>query len=213
MPPGLRGSHKTCLAPAGCGVRWRRRPRADGMFCESPLLLLELDPQHRVDRRAPLVLAVLFFVRAAPDWVLQASEYEPGFRELSAWLSEHVDPDREAVVTLGSKEGLAHLALAILAPGDVVFCPSPTYPIHQYSVILAGGDLRSIPMVPGGDFFGHLVEAMRQTWPKPKLLVLNFPHNPTTEVVDKPFFEKIVAFAHEHGLMVVHDLVGNPNVL
>ncbi len=117
-----------------------------------------------------------------------------------------LDPDTEAVATIGSKEGLAHLALAVLGPGDVVFCPSPTYPIHQYSVILAGGDLRSIPLLPGEDFFAHLVEAMRQTWPKPKLLVLNFPHNPTTLVVDRPFFEKIVDFAREHHLMVVHDL-------
>ena len=117
-----------------------------------------------------------------------------------------LDPDSEAIATIGSKEGLGHLALAILGPGDVVFCPSPTYPIHQYSVIIAGGDLRSIPLIPGEDFFAHLVEAMRQTWPKPKLLVLNFPANPTTEVVDLGFFEKIVAFAREHKLMVIHDL-------
>lgn len=117
-----------------------------------------------------------------------------------------LDPDSEAVVTIGSKEGLAHLALAVLGPGDVVFCPSPTYPIHQYSVIIAGGDLRSIPLVPGIDFFESLVEAMRQTWPKPKLLILNFPHNPTTAVVDAPFFEKVVDFAREHDLLVVHDL-------
>ncbi|MGD0950301.1 MAG: alanine transaminase [Candidatus Binatia bacterium] len=117
-----------------------------------------------------------------------------------------LDADTEAVVTIGSKEGLAHLALAIIGPGDVVFCPSPTYPIHQYSVIIAGGDLRSIPLIPGQDFFGHLVEAMRQTWPRPKLLILNFPHNPTTEVVDINFFRKIVDFAREHSLMVIHDL-------
>jgi len=117
-----------------------------------------------------------------------------------------LDPDSEAVVTIGSKEGLAHLALAILAPGDVVFCPSPTYPIHQYSVVIAGGDLRSIPLIPGEDFFAHLVEAMRQTWPKPKLLILNFPHNPTTEVVDLDFFRRIVDFAREHSLIVIHDL-------
>jgi alanine-synthesizing transaminase len=117
-----------------------------------------------------------------------------------------LDPDSEACVTIGSKEGIAHLALAVLAPGDVVLCPSPTYPIHQYSVILAGGDLRSIPLVPGQDFFENLVEAMRQTWPKPKLLVLNFPHNPTTSVVDRAFFERIVDFAREHDLIVVHDL-------
>ncbi|MFQ5667092.1 MAG: alanine transaminase [Candidatus Binatia bacterium] len=117
-----------------------------------------------------------------------------------------LDPDSEAVATIGSKEGLGHLALAILGPGDVVFCPSPTYPIHQYSVIIAGGDLRSIPLVPGEDFFAHLVEAMRQTWPRPKLLILNFPHNPTTEVVELNFFKRIVEFAREHALMVIHDL-------
>src|SRR5262247_2835834 len=117
-----------------------------------------------------------------------------------------LDPDSEAVVTIGSKDGLAHLALAILGPGDVVFCPSPTYPIHQYSVIIAGGDLRSIPLIPGGDFLGALQEAVRTTWPKPKLLILNFPANPTTEVVDLAFFEGIVEFAREHECLVVHDL-------
>ena len=95
-----------------------------------------------------------------------------------------LDADAEAIVTIGSKEGIGHLALAILGPGDVVLCPSPTYPIHQYSVIIAGGDLRSVPLTPGGDFFAHLQEAVKQAWPKPKLLILNFPHNPTTEVVD-----------------------------
>src|SRR5437867_4749263 len=89
---------------------------------------------------------------------------------------------------------------------DVVFCPSPTYPIHQYSVIIAGGDLRSIPLMPGGDFLGLLQEAVRTTWPKPKLLILNFPHNPTTEVVDLDFFRGVVEFAREHECLVVHDL-------
>jgi alanine-synthesizing transaminase len=116
------------------------------------------------------------------------------------------DPDREAIVTIGSKEGIGHLALAMLGPGDVVFVPSPTYPIHQYSVIIAGGDLRSIPLMPGGDFLAALHEAVRTTWPKPRLLILNFPANPTTEVVDLAFFEGIVAFAREHGCLVVHDL-------
>jgi len=117
-----------------------------------------------------------------------------------------LDPDTEAVVTLGSKEGIAHLGLALLGPGDVVLCPTPTYPIHHYSVIIAGGDLRTVPLVPGDDFFGRLVEAIAQTWPKPKLLILNFPHNPTTEVVDIDFFRKIVDLAVEHRLLVVHDL-------
>jgi len=117
-----------------------------------------------------------------------------------------LDPDSEAIATIGSKEGLGHLALAILGPGDVVLCPSPTYPIHQYSVIIAGGDLRSIPLIPGEDFFAHLVDAVKQTWPRPKLLILNFPANPTTEVVDLHFFEKIVDFARENSLLVIHDL-------
>ena len=116
-----------------------------------------------------------------------------------------IDPDSEAIVTIGSKEGLAHLVMAILDPGDVVFCPSPTYPIHQYSVIIAGGDLRSIPMYSSGDLFSHLQEAVKQSWPKPKLLIINFPHNPTTEVVDLDFFYRIVQFAQEHGLLVIHD--------
>src|SRR5437867_2651679 len=117
-----------------------------------------------------------------------------------------LDPDAEAIVTIGSKEAIGHLALALLGPGDVVFCPSPTYPIHQYSVIIAGGDLRSIPLMPGGDFLGLLQEAVRTTWPKPKLLILNFPHNPTTEVVDLDFFRGVVEFAREHECLVVHDL-------
>ena len=117
-----------------------------------------------------------------------------------------IDPDTEAVATIGSKEGLAHLALAIINPGDLVLAPSPTYPIHAYSVIIAGGDLRSIPLLPGVDFFEELEKAAKEAWPKPKLLILNFPHNPTTEVVDKDFFVKVVAFAKEHELMVIHDL-------
>lgn len=118
----------------------------------------------------------------------------------------NIDPDTEAVVTIGSKEGLAHLALAIISPGDVVLVPNPTYPIHAYSVVIAGGDLRSIPLLPGVDFFSELEKATKEAWPRPKLLILNFPHNPTTEVVDKTFFEKIVAFAKEHDMMVIHDL-------
>jgi alanine-synthesizing transaminase len=116
-----------------------------------------------------------------------------------------LDPDSEAIATIGSKEGIGHLALAILGPGDVVLCPTPTYPIHQYSVIIAGGDLHSVPLLPGGDFLARLVDAVRTTWPKPKLLILNFPHNPTTETVTIDFFRAIVDFAREHSMMVVHD--------
>src|SRR5207245_1575403 len=117
-----------------------------------------------------------------------------------------LDPDAEAIVTMGSKEGIGHLALAMLGPGDVVLCPSPTYPIHQYSVIIAGGDLRTIPLLPGTDFLASLQDAMRTTWPRPKALIINFPHNPTTEVVELDFFRGIVAFAREHDCLVVHDL-------
>jgi len=117
-----------------------------------------------------------------------------------------LDPNTEAIATIGSKEGISHLALAIIGPGDVVFAPNPTYPIHAYSVIIAGGDLRSIPLIPGRDFFEDLLSATKQTWPKPKMLVINFPHNPTTEVVDLEFFKKIVEFAKEHKMMVIHDL-------
>jgi alanine-synthesizing transaminase len=117
-----------------------------------------------------------------------------------------LDPDAEAIVTIGSKEGIGHLALGVLGSGDTVLCPSPTYPIHAYSVIIAGGDLRSVPLMPGGDFFGLLQEAVRTLWPKPKVLILNFPHNPTTEVVDLAFFKRIVDFAREHECLVVHDL-------
>jgi alanine-synthesizing transaminase len=117
-----------------------------------------------------------------------------------------IDPDSEAIVTIGTKEGLSHLALATLGPGDVVFVPTPAYPIHPYSVIIAGGDVRAIPLVEGRDFFADLQTAMRQIWPKPKMLIISFPHNPTTRVVDFGFFEKIVDFARAHDMMVIHDL-------
>jgi alanine-synthesizing transaminase len=116
-----------------------------------------------------------------------------------------LDPDREAIAVIGSKEGLAHFILMTIGPGDVVLCPDPAYPIHQYSVIISGGDLRTVPLTPDTDFFENLETAMRRTWPKPKLLVLSFPANPTGQVVDRAFFEKIIAFARENDLMVVHD--------
>ncbi len=117
-----------------------------------------------------------------------------------------LDPETEAVVTMGSKEGLAHLSLAMLSPGDVVLAPDPTYPIHAYAPIIAGADVRSIPIGPGRDFFEDLTTAVRQAWPKPKLLFLCYPHNPTTEVTDIEFFKKVVEFAKEHKIWVVHDL-------
>ena len=117
-----------------------------------------------------------------------------------------LDPELESVVTIGAKEGLSHLALATLGPGDVVLVPDPTYPIHAYSVVIAGGDLRSVPLMGEGDFFQRLLAATEQTWPQPKMLIISFPHNPTTKVVDINFFEDLVAFARDHHMMIVHDL-------
>ncbi|MHB1567094.1 MAG: alanine transaminase [Acidiferrobacter sp.] len=117
-----------------------------------------------------------------------------------------LDMDREAIVTIGSKEGLAHFALATTGPGDVILVPNPSYPIHPYGFVIAGADIRHVPLVPGGDFFTELESAIRNCWPKPKMLVLNFPSNPTTQCVDLHFFEQVVAVAREHGIIVVHDL-------
>jgi alanine-synthesizing transaminase len=116
-----------------------------------------------------------------------------------------LDPDSECIAVMGAKEGLSHFVLMTIGPGDVVLCPDPAYPIHPYSVIIAGGDLRHVPLTPDSDFIENLQTAMSRTWPRPKLLVLSFPHNPTTTAVDRGFFERIVAFAREHDLMVVHD--------
>lgn len=117
-----------------------------------------------------------------------------------------LDWESEAIVTIGSKEGLAHLALATMGPGDTVLVPNPAYPIHPYGFVIAGADVRHVPLVPGVDFFVELEKAIRESWPKPKMLVLNFPANPTTQCVELEFFERIVAVAREHGIWVVHDL-------
>src|SRR5205085_5524196 len=130
-------------------------------------------------------------------------------RAMSTWYRDRygvdVDPDSEVIATIGTKEGMAHLALAVLRPGDGALVPNPTYPIHSYSVVIADADLRSVPLTPDGDFFGRLQETARLAWPKAKLLILSFPHNPTTMCVDRDFFVKVVDFAKEHRLMVVHD--------
>ncbi len=117
-----------------------------------------------------------------------------------------IDPEKEAVVTIGSKEGLSHLVLATVQPGDVVMTPAPAYPIHPYSVIIAGGEVTSIPIGPGIDFFAEMEKAFKKTWPRPKMLIINFPHNPTTEVVEGlEFFTRVVDFARENSVMVIHD--------
>jgi len=116
-----------------------------------------------------------------------------------------LDPDSEAIATIGSKEGIAHLALAITSPGDSVLVPTPTYPIHTYAFILANGDVIHVPLSADVDFFDALLDAFKRNWPRPKVMIINFPHNPTTLVVDIDFFEKVVDFAKEHDLIVIHD--------
>jgi alanine-synthesizing transaminase len=139
-----------------------------------------------------------------------ASAGIPKLREaFAAWWGRRygvdLDPNTEVVATMGAKDALAHMVLAIVQPGDVVFVPSPTYPIHPYSVVIAGGDLRHIPIRPDSDFYEDLKAAARLTWPLPKMLIISFPHNPTTMVVDQDFFKRIVEFAHEYKIMVIHD--------
>src|SRR5829696_9887637 len=114
-----------------------------------------------------------------------------------------LDPDSEAIVTIGSKEGIAHLMLATLERGDTVLVPNPSYPIHIYGAIIAGADIRSVRMTPGVDFFAELERAIRELTPKPRMLVLGFPSNPTAQCVDLNFFEKIIALARQHNILVV----------
>ena len=117
-----------------------------------------------------------------------------------------LNPDTQAIATMGAKEGLSHLCLAMLEPGDVVFAPDPTYPIHVYAPVICGADVRRVPIGEGRDFFDDLLTATKQTWPKPKLLILSFPHNPTTQVTTLDFFQKVVDFAKEHKIWVIHDM-------
>ncbi len=131
-------------------------------------------------------------------------------RAICSWYKRRfdveLDSEKHAIVTIGSKEGLAHLALATVEPGDAVLVPNPAYPIHPWAIVIAGADIRHVPLVPGGDFFAELEEAIRHSWPKPKMLVINFPANPTAQCVDLSFFQKIVGIAREHGIWIVHDL-------
>src|SRR5262247_58834 len=131
-------------------------------------------------------------------------------RAIGTWYQRRygveLDPDSETIVTIGSKEGLAHLMLACLERGDTVLVPNPSYPIHIYGAIIAGADIRSVRMTPGVDFFAELERAIRELTPKPKMLILGFPSNPTAQCVDLAFFEQIVALARQHDILVVHDL-------
>ncbi len=140
-----------------------------------------------------------------------ASRGIPGLRKAQAAYYQRrfgvtLDPDKEVIVTLGSKEGLANLAEAITAPGDVVLAPNPSYPIHTFGFIIAGAAIRSIPAAPGEEFFERLTNAMRYTVPRPRVLVVGYPSNPTAYVADIPFYERLVAFAREYELIVISDL-------
>ncbi len=131
-------------------------------------------------------------------------------RAMCRWYADRygvqLDEETEAIVTIGSKEGLSHLAMAIVGPGDAVLVPNPSYPIHPYGFVIAGADIRHVPLTDDVDFFAELEKAIRTSWPKPKALVLNFPGNPTTRCVDADFFARVVEIAREHGIWVIQDL-------
>ena len=131
-------------------------------------------------------------------------------RAITQWYQTRygvdLDPETEAIVTIGSKEGLAHLMLATLDRGDTVLVPNPSYPIHIYGAIIAGADIRSVKLTPGVDFFGELERAIRETLPKPRMIVIGFPSNPTAQCVDLDFFRRVIDLAREHGIYVIHDL-------
>jgi alanine-synthesizing transaminase len=161
-------------------------------------------PQHIVDK---LVEAS----RRPNTHGYSVSKGIPRLRKaISDWYKRRyavdIDPDSEAIVTIGSKEGLAHLMLATLDRGDTVLVPNPSYPIHIYGAVIAGADIRSVRMTPGVDFFEELERAIRESIPKPKMMILGFPSNPTAMCVDLGFFERVIALARQHDILVVHDL-------
>jgi len=131
-------------------------------------------------------------------------------RAISHWYKDRyqvdIDPESEAIVTIGSKEGLAHLMLATLDHGDTVLVPNPSYPIHIYGAVIAGAQVRSVPLVAGVDFFTELERAIRESYPKPKMMILGFPSNPTAQCVELDFFERVIALAKQYNILVIHDL-------
>ncbi|RQO78319.1 alanine transaminase [Aquitalea sp. FJL05] len=160
----------------------------------------------------PHIVAKLNEVSQRPDTHgYSASKGIPRLRRaISRWYKDRyqveIDPNSEAIVTIGSKEGLAHLMLATLDGGDTVLVPDPSYPIHIYGAVIAGAQIRSVPLVPGIDFFAELEKAIRGSYPKPKMMVLGFPSNPTAQCVELDFFEKVIVLAKKHDIFVVHDL-------
>jgi alanine-synthesizing transaminase len=160
----------------------------------------------------PHIVAKLTEVAQRPDTHgYSASRGIPRLRRaISHWYQGRygveIDPEREAIVTIGSKEGLAHLMLATLDRGDTVLVPDPSYPIHIYGAVIAGADIRSVPNTPEIDFFAELERAIRGSYPKPKMIVLGFPSNPTAQCVELEFFTRVIALARRHDILVVHDL-------
>ncbi|AOL22576.1 alanine-synthesizing transaminase [Erythrobacter litoralis] len=172
-------------------------------------------PQHVIDK--------LCEVAAKPDaHGYSQSKGIPGLRRAQAnyyarRFGVELDPETEVVVTMGSKEGLASLANAITAPGDVVLAPNPSYPIHTFGFIIAGATIRSVPTTPDEDYWRALESAMHFTVPRPTVLVVSYPSNPTAETVDLAFYERLVAWARENEVWLLSDLAyselyfdGNP---
>lgn len=116
-----------------------------------------------------------------------------------------LDPETQAIATIGAKEGLSHLMWVLVQPGDTAIVPSPSYPIHIFAPVLAGADVARVPMQPGVDLFASMVETFEHSWPRPRLIILSFPHNPTTASVELDFMERAVAFAREQEVLLVHD--------
>src|SRR6267378_2847598 len=169
----------------------------------------------RIKRLPPYVFNITNELKMAArrrgDDIVDLSMGNPRLRKaICEWYRRRygveLDMDSEAIVTIGSKEGLAHLMLACLERGDTVLVPNPSYPIHIYGAIIAGADIRSVRMTPGVDFIAELERAIRELIPKPKMLVIGFPSNPTAHCVDLAFFERVIALAREHDILVVHDL-------
>jgi alanine-synthesizing transaminase len=159
----------------------------------------------------PLVVDKLVEAARNPkNHAYSASKGLPNLRKAVAdrYLRRHgveLDPETEVINTIGAKEGLSHLMWALVQPGDVALVPEPSYPIHIYAAVLAGAEVRRVHLSTGADFIERLTETFHNSWPKPRVIVTSFPHNPTTATVDLDFFERLVAFAHEHGTMLVHD--------
>jgi alanine-synthesizing transaminase len=174
-------------------------------------------PQHVIDKLCEVA-------RKPNAHGYSASKGIPGLRKAQAGYYKRrfgvdVDADSEVVVTMGSKEGLASLATAITAPGDVVLAPNPSYPIHTFGFIIAGATIRSVPTTPDDRYFDSLERAMQYTVPRPSVLVVNYPSNPTAETVDLAFYERLVAWARDAGVWIISDLAyselyydGNPTV-